>query len=339
MNPSTASNLENFSQCTVGNICSAIGRNSVRSNCLVNNKDVVTYTGSQCGNGIVESGEDCDCGGTAGCGDNACCDPTTCKFKNSAVCDDSNEPCCSGCQFKTANTTCRASTGPCDIAEVCSGTSGSCPADKFVDDGKSCTRGNATGLTCASGQCTSRNQQCRTILGAVLGSNDTYACDDSSCTLWCASSILPSNQCVSMQQNFLDGTPCNGDGHCDNGQCMGSSVGGEIKSWIDRHKPLVIGLAATIGGLLVLILLSYITSACRRQRYRKVVPAPLPDGRRYQGYRGPPAPPPGAGWWSGPMPPATQQQRSPVYGAPPAYAPPGYDHNGAPWPGVQPRYA
>jgi hypothetical protein len=28
-----------------------------------------------------------------------------------------------------------------------------------------------------------------------------------------------------------------------------------------------------------------------------------------------------------------------VYGAPPAYAPPGYDHNGAPWPGVQPRYA
>lgn len=342
MNPSTGPNIEHFSQCTVGNICSALGRNSVQSNCLVNNKDVTTYTGSQCGNGIVETGEECDCGGTAGCGNDPCCDPTTCKFKNNAVCDDSNEACCSGCQFMPANTTCRASTGPCDIAETCSGTSGTCPPDQYVPDGKSCTSGNVTGLTCASGQCTSRDLQCRTILGTVLGSNDTYACDQSSCTLWCASSKLPSNECGSMQQNFLDGTPCNGDGHCNNGQCVGSSVGGEIKSWVDQHKPLVIGLAAGIGGLIILMILSYIVSACRRRRFQKKFPGPAaPGGRQYPGYQGPP--PSGAHGWSGPMPPAMQQNGTPVYGAPPPYAPyppMGYEHTATGGlTGSQPRYA
>lgn len=326
MNPTTGSDLENFSQCTVGNICSAIGRNSVQSNCLVDNKGVVTVTGSRCGNGIVESGEDCDCGGTAGCGDNACCDPTTCKFKDNAVCDESNEACCTNCQFSAANTTCRASTGPCDVAEVCSGSSGSCPADQYVSDGTSCTSSNATGLTCASGQCTSRDLQCRTILGAVLGSNDTYACDSSSCTLWCASSKLPSNTCGSMQQNFLDGTPCNGDGKCNNGRCLGSSVGGEIKSWVDQHKALVIGLAAGIGGLIVLMILSCIFSSCRRRRFGK---GALPPGAgRYRG-------PPRGGAWSGPTP-NMEQQMNPGYGVPPPYPPPAYGGSG---PRVQPRYA
>ncbi|KAH8697662.1 Metallo-peptidase family M12-domain-containing protein [Talaromyces proteolyticus] len=335
MNPTTSADLENFSQCTIGNICSAIGRSSVQSNCLVDNKGVVTTTGSECGNGIVESGEDCDCGGTQGCGNNNCCDATTCKYKNNAVCDDSNESCCTNCQFSAVNTTCRAASGPCDIAEVCSGTSGDCPADQHKSDGTSCTSGNNTGLACASGQCTSRDLQCRTVLGAVLGSNDTYACDNSACTLYCASSVLPSNECGSMQQNFLDGTPCNGNGHCSNGNCVGSSVGGQIKSWIDDHKSLVIGLAAGLGGLLLLVILSCIISSCRRRRYRKANPPPPPGA-----YRGG-----GRGGWAGPIPqgPPRSMQQAPSqpqqagYGyPPPAYPPPTYGEH---VPITQPRYA
>ena len=136
MNPSTGPNIQKFSACTVGNICSAIGRNSVKTTCLSANKDVTTITGSQCGNGIVEPGEDCDCGGETGCSSDQCCDPTTCKFTANSVCDPSNEDCCtSTCQFASNGTICRTSTGTCDPQEVCSGTAATCPPDTTAPDG------------------------------------------------------------------------------------------------------------------------------------------------------------------------------------------------------------
>lgn len=148
MNPSTGSSITKFSACSVGNICSAIGRNSVKTTCLTANKDIATITGSECGNGIVESGEDCDCGGTAGCSGNSCCDPTTCKFTDNSVCDPSNEDCCtSSCAFASSGTVCRASTGMCDPQETCSGTTATCPADATTPDGmNSCC--NASPVTC-----------------------------------------------------------------------------------------------------------------------------------------------------------------------------------------------
>jgi hypothetical protein len=73
--------------CTIGNICSAFKGKSVDTSCLSTNKDVTVITEQECGNGIVEGDEECDCGGTSGCGDNACCDATTCKFKNGAICE------------------------------------------------------------------------------------------------------------------------------------------------------------------------------------------------------------------------------------------------------------
>jgi hypothetical protein len=138
MNPSTGSNIQKFSPCTIGNICSAIGRNSVKTTCLTANKDVNTISGSQCGNGIVEANEECDCGGVSACGTNPCCDPTTCQFTAKSVCDPSNEDCCtSTCQFASNGTVCRASTGICNPQEVCSGTAASCPADTTAPDGLS----------------------------------------------------------------------------------------------------------------------------------------------------------------------------------------------------------
>ncbi len=215
MNPSTAEGISAFSPCTVGNICSALGRNSVKSSCLSNNQGLTTITGQQCGNGIVEAGEDCDCGGVDDCGDNACCDARTCKFKNNAVCDDSNEDCCKSCQFASFGTVCRPSTGQCDPQETCSGTNATCPADVSTPDGQSC--GNSSqSLQCASGQCTSRNQQCKTLMGSYTTKNDTYACNSQDCTLSCAAPEFGPNVCYSMQQNFLDGTVCGGGGKCQN---------------------------------------------------------------------------------------------------------------------------
>lgn len=213
MNPSTSFGITSFSPCSIGNICSAMGRNSVKTSCFSNNRGVTTISGRQCGNGIVEEGEDCDCGGPQGCGNNACCDAATCKFKAGAVCDPSNEDCCTGqCQLASASTVCRASTGVCDPAETCSGTSPYCPADKTAPDGQGC----GGGLKCASGQCTSRDRQCKTVMGSYTQGNDTYACDSMSCSLSCASPEFGLGVCYGLQQNFLDGTECGGGGHCQN---------------------------------------------------------------------------------------------------------------------------
>ena len=216
MNQSSRDSMREFSPCTVGNVCSAIGRSGVQSGCLVNNRDVPPgITGSQCGNGIVEEGEDCDCGGEEHCGDNACCDPKTCKFKAGAQCDDSNEECCDNCRFASADTVCRKGGDECDPDEKCTGNSSGCPRDVHEEDGKSCGK-DGDGLACASGQCTSRNEQCRTLMGSKLDGNETYACDDRECTLMCSSQSLHPGVCKGQMQYFLDGTPCAGGGKCYN---------------------------------------------------------------------------------------------------------------------------
>ena len=208
MNPSTGANLNQFSPCTVGNICTGLLRNSVNMNCLSNNKGVTTITGAQCGNGIVEGDEQCDCGDATSCASDPCCDGTTCKFKGNAVCDDTNDNCCTNCQFSTAGTVCRQSTGSCDPAETCTGNNATCPSNQMAPNGQSC--GNSTGLQCASGQCTSRDQQCKTLMGSYTEGNDTYACNSQTCTVSCASPSFGPGVCYNIQQNFLDGTPCGG---------------------------------------------------------------------------------------------------------------------------------
>ncbi|KAF1851957.1 ADAM 8 precursor [Cucurbitaria berberidis CBS 394.84] len=334
MNPSTAEGITRFSACSIGNVCSALLRNSVKSSCFTNNKDVTTITGQTCGNGIVEGDEQCDCGGDTGCANNKCCDPKTCKFKNSAVCDDSNEDCCRDCKFAPANTVCRKSVGECDPQETCTGSGPYCPKDQTKEDGAGC--GN--GMSCASGQCTSRDMQCKTVMGSYTKGNDTYACDNSNCMLSCASPQFGSNVCYGLQQNFLDGTPCTAGGRCSNGQCKGGSIGKEISSWIDRHLGLVIGLAAGIGGLIVLCILNCCwRSYRRRSKLKKYAAAAAPHPDAFRGppqNRGPMSPPgtgtgiplmsqQNGGWAAGPPPMQGQWGPNPNHNVP---APPPLAH-------------
>lgn len=269
MNPSTGTGIATFSSCTMGNICSAMGRNSVKSTCLSNNKDVVTVTGSECGNGIVEAGEECDCGGAEGCGSNSCCDPTTCKLTANALCDPSNDECCtSTCQLAGSGTVCRPSTGTCDPAETCPGTSASCPADVTSPDGTTCGSSGA-GLTCASGQCTSRNLQCKTLMGSLTTGNDTYACSSQGCQLSCASPEFGANTCLSMNQNFLDGTPCQGGGHCSNGNCEDVSLSKEIAELFRNNLDIVIPVSVVVGILVFLAISGCVFSVIKRRRRRR----------------------------------------------------------------------
>jgi hypothetical protein len=49
----------------------------------------------------------------------------------------------------------------------------------------------------------------------------------------------------------------------------GSSVGGEVKNWIDSHKTLVIALSCVIGGLIILSILGCCISSCIRRSKQK----------------------------------------------------------------------
>src|SRR5207249_10693446 len=124
---------------------------------------IATYRAIACGNGIVDPGEQCD-GGTccsASCtflasgtvcrvaggdcdvaeacsGASGAC-PADAKKAAGTACTDDGNVCtvdqCDGsnvtCQHPAGNggTVCHASTGACDPAETCSGTSATCPAD------------------------------------------------------------------------------------------------------------------------------------------------------------------------------------------------------------------
>ncbi|KAL6855185.1 hypothetical protein ACO1O0_006323 [Amphichorda felina] len=261
MNPSTGDGITDFSPCSIGNICSGLSRN-VDNECLTNNKDIGTIANSQCGNGIVEEGEDCDCGGAEDCQENTCCDAKTCKFRDGAQCDPTNEDCCTDkCQFKSSGTVCRESSSECDPEEKCSGDSGSCPKDEHEKDGQSCSGG----LSCASGQCTSRDNQCQAMIGN--GREDVssiMSCGgDDTCMLTC--SYSKGANCTVYNQNFLDGTSCGGGGRCNNGDCEGDSTWGRIQKWFRDNKNIAIPVGCAIGALILLAISSCIFNSCRRR--------------------------------------------------------------------------
>src|SRR5206468_2714786 len=84
------------------------------------------------------------------------------------ACDDDPADHCSGTSntcvdvFKAATTTCRASAGQCDVAEMCTGTSGACPADGFKSSSTHCT-GASQGGACdddAADHCSGTSDSC-----------------------------------------------------------------------------------------------------------------------------------------------------------------------------------
>lgn len=286
MNPSTGEGITRFSPCSIGNICSGLARN-INGQCLTDNRNVGTITGSQCGNGIVESGEDCDCGGTDGCDENDCCNPETCEFREGAVCDPTNEDCCDDqCQFASSGTVCRESSGECDPEETCPGDGGSCPRDDHLDDGESC----GDGLQCATGQCTSRDLQCRVMVGDGNQDNDAIeACGGDTCRLTCSSPSYENGQCTIQNQNFLDGTSCGGGGHCESGNCEGSSTWGRITEWFKDNQNIAIPVGSVLGGLLLLAIGSCIWSRCRRRRRIKQAKRPKAPPPQMSGANSPQA--------------------------------------------------
>jgi cysteine-rich repeat protein len=140
----------------------------------------------ECGNDIVESGEECDDGNND---DGDCCS-SSCQLESSAtVCRATAGPCdveetCTGTDpncpvdgFEPGSTECRGMAGDCDVAENCTGTDPNCPADAFEPDMTSCNDGDQCTLDdeCQSGSCVGDPETCGD--GTVQGSCGEE-CDD-----------------------------------------------------------------------------------------------------------------------------------------------------------------
>lgn len=252
MSPVATKKSTAFSPCSIGNVCTSL-RDSLNTTCLVKPGQRSVISLQQCGNGIVEPGEDCD----PGQGSSPCCDAKTCKFSSGSVCDPINSPCCtSTCQYASSNVVCRPSIDPqCDQAERCTGRDASCPVDGFIENGKSCGNSSA-GLTCASGMCTSRDQQCQVHGTSLRLKTACPASATSTCQVAC---VDPTGRadCVILSNNFVDGTTCGYGGRCSQGKCQSGSVLDTAKSWFMSN--LSIGIPVVIAaGILGLMILSAI---------------------------------------------------------------------------------
>ncbi|XP_064813959.1 disintegrin and metalloproteinase domain-containing protein 10-like, partial [Oncorhynchus masou masou] len=88
-----------------------------------------------CGNGLVEPGEECDCGYSDQCRDQCCYDADQpdnrkCKLKPNKVCSPSQGPCCTPeCYYKGRNEKCREES-ECAHQGMCNGGTAQCPTSE-----------------------------------------------------------------------------------------------------------------------------------------------------------------------------------------------------------------
>src|SRR5437870_3376047 len=114
---------------------------SIRNDDMMHLNDSITrivdaaIAGACCGNGIVDPAEACDDGNQL------------------------NGDCCSAnCKFEPPATVCRPAAGPCDAAELCTGSSAQCPADTLKPSTFECRP--AAGPCDAAERCTGSDAAC-----------------------------------------------------------------------------------------------------------------------------------------------------------------------------------
>ncbi|XP_006900366.1 PREDICTED: disintegrin and metalloproteinase domain-containing protein 5-like [Elephantulus edwardii] len=187
--------IKDFSTCNVDEFKVLTSQSELE--CLLNQPfdkpDARSSTQAKvCGNGILEPGEQCDCGTTLK-GRSRRDRPAPpaavrCSVCLSSVVSQAVQPSTARLRvalagtrlcvphrlfarghrapsrdtFKTAGVLCRKAYDDCDFPEFCDGTSGECVPDTYVRDGHPCESGDAY---CFKGKCRSFNRQCRNIFG------------------------------------------------------------------------------------------------------------------------------------------------------------------------------
>lgn len=178
--------------------------------------------------GIVcrSSGGECDVAESCTGSSTAC--PGDGKQSPGVGCTSDGNPCtldqCDGvnvgCQHPAGNagTVCRSSSGECDVAEACTGSSPTCPGDDKQPPGTTCS---SDGNPCTADQCDGASVVCQHPAGnaGLVCRPSVMGCDPAeSCTGASPSCPADVNNC----------TPSCGNGTVDAGeQCDGTNLGGQ----------------------------------------------------------------------------------------------------------------
>ncbi|XP_054573611.1 disintegrin and metalloproteinase domain-containing protein 25-like [Eptesicus fuscus] len=148
-----------FSNCSYANFMNLMGTIKTKQNCMYMSSDTGNiFTLAQCGNSVVEEGEECDCGALHLCIDDPCCE-SDCTLSSGAACAFGG--CCKDCQILPTGEVCRQEENECDLPEWCNGTSYHCPEDVYLQNGIPCKGGGY----CYEKRCNNREEQCRNIFG------------------------------------------------------------------------------------------------------------------------------------------------------------------------------
>lgn len=271
MGKAASGSLSQWSVCSKEYYRSLLKTYPVLQICLQNVP--VPYSEGVCGDGVRDSGEDCDCGSTApnGCdGIDECCDARTCRLKtgSSYQCSD-QQPCCSGCKFipKDFNRLCRSSRhATCDQAEYCDGEQGDCPVDVYASAGTACSvshnSGTYSGL-CYKGTCPTLDGFCPIVASLFHcgGQSGASVCAGIKCKNNSGEQALcfqPTNTTSNTPIPTPDGTQCGTLMQCVAGACVHSSSidGGSIPLNPSNTDTLaVVIVVCVISGLLAIFFL------------------------------------------------------------------------------------
>ncbi|KAF6361016.1 ADAM metallopeptidase domain 23 [Rhinolophus ferrumequinum] len=165
MEETGVSHSRKFSKCSILEYRDFLQRGG--GACLFN-RPTKLFEPTECGNGYVEAGEECDCGFHVECY-GLCC--KKCSLSNGAHCSDG--PCCNNtsCLFQPRGYECREAVHGCDITEYCTGDSGQCPPNLHKQDGYACNQNQGR---CYNGECKTRDNQCQYIWGTKASGSDKF---------------------------------------------------------------------------------------------------------------------------------------------------------------------
>ncbi|CAI7994882.1 Disintegrin and metalloproteinase domain-containing protein 10 [Geodia barretti] len=288
-------NNNRFSECSVKDMGATIENNG---GCFLKRPSQ-----QECGNGVVEGDEECDCGSTepAVCWErDPCCTPGNCTLNETAICSPEASRCCSSeCQPLEAGILCLrgdVEIGGCQQASFCNGTSAACPPGDTLEDNTPCNDGSNV---CDHGVCN----------GSACTLYNTTECycsrEDQLCEVCC----VFGGECISTfdwpeAENITvhPGYPCRDlTGYCNQDlECVYVDNNDILNDLLDNLKDLLFNLKsltqwlksywywvlASFGGLIILIILLQVTYRRKKPKKTERGPGERTDGGRPVGRRG-----------------------------------------------------